>query len=64
MSSNPKQVTEFVDRLEITARQREPFVSKFQKWNQGSATSLTGFETTYMQPANIKGGHEQSQLVS
>lgn len=33
MSSNPKQVNEFVDRLEITARQKEPFVSRFPKWN-------------------------------
>lgn len=58
MSSNPKQVNEFVDRLEITARQKEPFVSRFPKWNQGSMTSLTGFETTFTQPANMKSGHE------
>ena len=58
MSSSPKKVAEFVDRLEITARQKEPFVSRIPKWNHGSSTSLTGFDSTFVQPANMKGGHE------
>ena len=59
MNTSPSKVNEFVNKMDVAGREKKPFHSRFNKWNQGSMTSLDGLP--YIPPpikANIKFGTE------